>query len=141
MDIRSAQTKVQAADVPIESLAGNSNISQDDKIGEVARQFEAILVRQMLTEARKSESSGNKVDDGIYNDMVNTQLADSMTRDGGFGLAQSLKTQLTHQVLHYGQPLKPLRLSGEPLKPLEISAQPLKPLQLSPQSPTPLKHD
>lgn len=84
--------------LPLEMLAGNPNISDKEKIGEVARQFESVLLKQILSEARKSESSGG-VASGIYDDMVNTQLADSISRSGKFGLAASLKEQLTRQVL------------------------------------------
>jgi|SRR5271168_645556 len=97
----SSPPKVQASELPLEMLAGNPNLSDEDKIGEVARQFEAMLFRQMLQEARKSDSSDNKVANGIYDDMINNQLADSMTKSGEVGLARSLKTQLTHQVLHH----------------------------------------
>jgi Rod binding domain-containing protein len=36
---------------------------------------------------------------GIYDDMVNNQLADSVSRSGAFGLAKSLEGQLSHQTL------------------------------------------
>ncbi len=101
MTISNTQNKVEASQVPLEQLAGNPNISESDKVGEVARQFESILLRQMLSEARKSDSPDNKVANGIYDDMVNNQLADSISRSGDFGLARSLKQQLTHQVLHH----------------------------------------
>ena len=82
-------------------LAGNSSISDDAKIGEVARQFEAVLLRQILSEARKPES-GDPTASGIYNDMINNQLADTISRSGHFSLAKSLKSQLSHQVLPHG---------------------------------------
>ena len=97
--IGDAHPKLKASQLPLEMLAGNPNISDADKIGEVARQFEAVLLRQMLQDARKSDSSENKVANGIYDDMINNQLADSISGSGDFGLARSLKGQLTHQVL------------------------------------------
>jgi peptidoglycan hydrolase FlgJ len=103
MDIAALQPKIKASDVPLEQLSGNKKISDREKIGEVARQFEAVLLRQMLQETRKSVvTSGSSADattSGIYDDMINNQLADSMSRSGSFGLAKSLQSQLAHQVL------------------------------------------
>ncbi|HWD19746.1 MAG TPA: rod-binding protein [Verrucomicrobiae bacterium] len=95
---------VQASDVPLESLAGNTNLSDSDKVAEVARQFEAVLLRQILQEARKSQIPGaNSAESGIYDDMVNNQMADTISRSGSFGLAKSLQNQLTRQVLPHGE--------------------------------------
>jgi hypothetical protein len=52
---------IKAADVPIEQLAGNSKISDRDKVAEVSRQFEAVLLRQILQETRKSVRHGHLV--------------------------------------------------------------------------------
>jgi len=118
MNVSNTQPKVQAAQVPLEMLAGNPNISDADKVGEVARQFEAVLLRQILQEARKSDSSDDKMASGVYDDMVNNQLADTISRSGDFGLAKSLKTQLTHQVLRHGDIAEPSPISivGSKLK-------------------------
>jgi Rod binding domain-containing protein len=35
----------------------------------------------------------------IYNDMVDNQMADSISRSGSFGLAKSLEKQLVHQAM------------------------------------------
>jgi Rod binding domain-containing protein len=60
-------------------------------------------LRQILQEARKtvitSSTTGDSMTSGIYNDMVNNQLADKISRSGEFGLAKSLQTQLVRQVL------------------------------------------
>ena len=96
-------TKVNASAIPFENLAGNPNVSSSDKVKEACRQFEAVLLRQILGEARKtvihSSSDDNSNEAGIYNDMINNQMADSMSRSGGLGLAKSIETQLVHQVL------------------------------------------
>jgi len=86
--------------LPLDMLAANPNVSDSDKVGEVARQFEAVLLRQILQEARKSDDPGDDTTvSGIYDDMINNQLADTISRSGEFGLARGLKAQLTHQVL------------------------------------------
>jgi Rod binding domain-containing protein len=71
-------------------------------VAEVARQFEAVLLRQILQDIRKpvlAPAEGDATANGIYADMINNQMADSISRSGGFGLAKSLAAQLTHQVL------------------------------------------
>ena len=35
---------------------------------------------------------------GIYKDMVTAQLAESISKSGSFGLAQSLQAELTRQI-------------------------------------------
>lgn len=86
----------------MESLAGNMHLSENDKLGEVSRQFEAVLLRQILQSAQKThfatKFSGDSATSGIYKDMATTQLADSISMSGAFGLAQSLKEQLKQEL-------------------------------------------
>jgi len=66
-------------------------------------QVEAVLLRQILSETRKTVIASSETPESnvtsIYNDMVNNQLADKISRSGEFGLAKSLQAQLVHQVL------------------------------------------
>jgi Rod binding domain-containing protein len=98
-----------ASDVPIEQLAHNRALTEQQKVGEVARQFEALLLRQILQETQKtvipSKYADNSTTAGIYHDMVTNQLADSISKSGTLGLAQSLERQLTRQ-------LKPASTAG-----------------------------
>ena len=98
-----------AADVPMEQLAHNRTLTEQQKVGEVARQFEALLLRQILQETQKtvipSKYSDNSTTAGIYHDMVTNQFADSISKSGTVGLAQSLERQLTRQ-------LKPASTAG-----------------------------
>ncbi len=92
---------IKVSDVPLEKMANNSQISEKDKIAEVSRQFEAILVRQILAESQKSQMN-SKAPSGtseIYKDMVTTQLAESISRSGAVGLSSVLEKQLGRQVL------------------------------------------
>ncbi|MDB6022598.1 MAG: hypothetical protein JWQ04_2455 [Pedosphaera sp.] len=103
MDIAPLQPQVKASTLPFEQMAKNPNVPQAEKVQEACRQFEAVLVRQILTEARKTVISSSVQSDsnasGIYNDMINNQMADRLTHTGGFGLAKSLESQLVRQVL------------------------------------------
>ncbi len=102
MNINAIHPRVDPSQLPLESLAANSTVSDADKVTEVARQFEAVLLRQILQDVRKpvlAKAEGDPTANGIYADMINNQLADSISRSGGFGLAKSLAGQLSHQVL------------------------------------------
>jgi Rod binding domain-containing protein len=108
----SIQPQIKAADVPLNDLAANPHISDSEKVAEVSRQFEAVLLRQILQEARKSSVAPSSPADasvsGIYDDMINNQLADSISRSGSFGLARSLQRELAHQVLPNASPAPPI---------------------------------
>jgi Rod binding domain-containing protein len=117
MNVPATHSRIEASQLPLESLAGNKNVSDADKVEEVARQFEAVLLRQILQDIRKSvlaPAEGDPTATGIYSDMINNQLADSISRSGGFGLAKSVAAQLTHQVLpHAPAPLEASHATGQ----------------------------
>jgi Rod binding domain-containing protein len=107
MNLQAIHPRVDASQLPLESLAGNSSVSDAEKVAEVSRQFEAVLLRQILADIRKpllASAEGDPAVNGIYSDMINNQLAESISRSGGFGLAKSLTTQLTHQTLPNAAP-------------------------------------
>ncbi|HEX3988342.1 MAG TPA: rod-binding protein [Verrucomicrobiae bacterium] len=103
MNVSPLQSRVDAKDIPIEKLAANSSISDSEKVGQACRQFEAIFLREIFKDMRKTVISSSMHKDtavsGIYDDMVNNQLADSVSRSGAFGLAKSLEKQLSRQTL------------------------------------------
>ena len=100
MQIPALQQKVDASHVPLETLANSKALTEDQKIGEASRQFEAILLRQFLAESQKpviqSEFTDNSTASGIYQDFITNTLADSLSRGGGIGLAKSFQRQLSH---------------------------------------------
>lgn len=101
MNISAASFPANASDIPIERLSGNTTLSEQQKVAETARQFEAVLLRQILTEAQKpmikSKLSDNSTTSSIYRDMVGNQLADCISKSGMVGLASSLSEQLMRQ--------------------------------------------
>jgi Rod binding domain-containing protein len=102
MEITPFQRHIKATQLPLEKLAGNSNLTQAEKLGEISRQFEAVLLRQILSEAQKpvfqSKAAGSSVSGDVYRDLVTTQLADQISRSGSIGLARGLESQLQHQL-------------------------------------------
>jgi flagellar protein FlgJ len=96
-------TPIQAKDIsniPVEELAGDKHLNEQQKIAEASRQFEAIMLRQILSESQKpvitSEFTDNSTAAGIYQDYITNALADSMSKSGTLGLAKIFEQQLTH---------------------------------------------
>ena len=91
-------TTMSANHLAIERLAQNNKLTEAEKIGEVARHFEAILLRQFLNEATKPLMGGdegmNSAQKGIYQDMITSTLADTISKSGQFGLSQMFRQQL-----------------------------------------------
>ena len=62
------------------------------------------MLRQFLSESQKpviqSDLTDNSTESGIYQDFVTTQLADSLSRGGGIGLAKSFERQLSPPAAH-----------------------------------------
>jgi len=105
MEIGSLQShSVRAADLPLDKLASSTSISEKDKITEVSRQFEAVLLRQILAQAQKpmvdAPLAGSGSSSAIYQDMITQELADRISRGGSFGFAQVLEKQLSHELIH-----------------------------------------
>jgi Rod binding domain-containing protein len=100
MNIPPIQSPIDTSNVPIEELAGNQHLTQQQKIHEASRQFEAIMLQQVLSEMQKPVITGELTDDddtasGIYQDYVSHALADSMSKSGSFGLAKIFEQQLS----------------------------------------------
>jgi peptidoglycan hydrolase FlgJ len=71
------------------------------KLSAAAKQFEAIFVRQMLAEARKS-SMGNELFGGqemdTFRQMQDERFADIAAERGSFGLAKMIEAQMARQL-------------------------------------------
>ncbi len=108
MQVSPLEPRVKAEAVPLDRLADNPALSQQDKVAEVCRQFEAILLRQILTEAQKpvvqSSLIENSATAGIYRDLVTQHLADSISQSGTLGLSRSLASQLSRQLPAHSAP-------------------------------------
>ncbi len=89
---------VSATSAPALSVAPKAPEPRE-KLREAAKQFEAIFVRQMLAEARKSRPAGEDALFGgqamdTFNQMQDERFAQIAAERGAFGLARSIEAQL-----------------------------------------------
>lgn len=113
MNLSPIQPPVDTSNVPLEGLAGNKHLTEQQKIHEASRQFEVILLKQILSEMQKpviqSEFTDDSAAGGIYQDYATNALADSISKSGAFGLSQIFEQQLSphgsksHQTAPAGQ--------------------------------------
>jgi peptidoglycan hydrolase FlgJ len=108
MIISTLPNKVSASDIAPERLANNPALTEQQKIAEASRQFEAVLLRQILAATQKtvipSKFTDNSTSADIYRDMITTQLADSISKSGSFGLAQTFEKQLAPRARALSEP-------------------------------------
>jgi Rod binding domain-containing protein len=102
MNVSALPSGIGPAHAPLEKLAANPRLSEQAKVAELSRQFEAMLLRQILGEAQKtlfpSEANPQSFSGQIYRDLLTEQLAESISQSGDFGLSRSLETQLGRQL-------------------------------------------
>ena len=99
MNIPAVQScKIDAEAMPLAKLEASTKVAESDKLKEVSRKFEAILLRQILEETQRpvftSALVGNSTADGIYRDVIVNQLAEAISKSGTLGLAASLSREL-----------------------------------------------
>lgn len=101
MEITSHLPRVDPTQMPVEKLAGSKAVSEQDKVAELSRQFEAVLVRQILTEAQKptikSKLHTEDTASSIHRDMMVNNMSDQISHAGGLGLAHQLEHDLARQ--------------------------------------------
>jgi Rod binding domain-containing protein len=111
--------------VPLERLANDPGLTERAKVAQASQQFEAALLRQILSDARKpvfvSEFTKQSAVDGIYHDLITNQLAESISQSGEFGLARSLQAQLDRTVTEAPATAEPAASLTEPLKSVSSS--------------------
>lgn len=89
---------LQSASMQALSAGKDTSINNAKDLPEATRQFEAVLIRQFLTEAMKPllhetpESKSAGAD--IYSYMLTDAMAENLSREGVFGLSSMLQMQL-----------------------------------------------
>jgi Rod binding domain-containing protein len=100
--------RVDAANLPLDRLASSTKVPEAEKVAQASRAFEAVLLRQILTECQKpafpSKLVSNSSISGIYRDMIVNQMADSISKSGSLGLARSLAGELQRQTAPKARP-------------------------------------
>jgi len=128
MNVNALNPGIDASTIAPERLANNPKLTEQQKIAEASRQFESILLKQILESSQKTVIKSKLSDDStttsLYKDMVTTQLADSISKSGSFGLSKTFEHQLNrpHGPRPDGLPNK--ELSAQ----LHSGAHALKPL-------------
>jgi Rod binding domain-containing protein len=84
---------------PYEQMHRMEELPREQQMAKVAGQFEAIMVRQFLTEAMKPMTDGCFNDEdmpggNIYKSMMVDTLADGVENGGGLGLSNVIQLQL-----------------------------------------------
>jgi flagellar protein FlgJ len=79
--------------------AGSAGANARDQLAGVAKQFEAIFLRQMLASARKTDLAGengifSSEAMGTFQQMQDERYADIAANTGAFGLAKMIEAQL-----------------------------------------------
>jgi flagellar protein FlgJ len=86
------------------AAAGARTDAQSAKLRESTQQFEAVLLRQLLTSAQKPLLAkplfGKSPGDDIINDLKTEKMADQISRSGSVGLARYLETTLRRNSSH-----------------------------------------
>jgi len=81
------------------------------KADELAREFESMLLLQMLRQMRQSMTDGTEQDKGLSADtmidMVDSELARQLSRQGGFGLARLMREAIERHHLAGAEPSEP----------------------------------
>ena len=74
--------------------------AESKRLGDASRQFEAVLLRQMLSCLEKTASVQGGKDAGskLYGSMMVDAVADAVSQAGGIGLAAMLKKTLEPQL-------------------------------------------
>jgi Rod binding domain-containing protein len=135
--IQSNSPKVKPEDIPLEKIADSKALTESQKTTEMTRQFEALLLRQVLTEAQKpafkSALMPNAgVSASIYQDMMVNQLAEKISSARTLGLAQELESQVSRQLPGHHEPKTDFPKSNESQKPAK-PAEPPVPLTKAPR--------
>jgi Rod binding domain-containing protein len=140
MNVSPLNPHIDASSIAPERLAKNTSLTEQQKIAEASRQFESILLKQILDASQKtvikSKLSQDSTASSIYHDMVSTRMADCMSKSGAFGLTQTFEKQLNRphgprpDGLQKKETAAELHSAGHPLKALHptTGSTALKPL-------------
>ncbi len=92
----SLSSPVRAAAAPVAADASDASATEAAaQRRKVAGQFEAILVRQLLSKSVGSMLGSDEVAGSVYGDMMTDALAQNLTSGPGLGFGRIIEQQLT----------------------------------------------
>jgi flagellar protein FlgJ len=82
------------------ALPAKPATDESKRLGDAARQFEAVFLRQILSSVERAASvqGGKAAGSNLYGSMLVDAVADSISRSGGMGLASMLVHSLEPHV-------------------------------------------
>jgi len=86
--------------VDFHSAEPKMSTSEGEAVAKASRQFEAMLVRQILNTARVGASGiaeGPSTTSEIYRDLLTNHMADQISQSGELGFAKQLERELSRQ--------------------------------------------
>lgn len=96
MNITAAQT------INLKNNAASTDTVKEVKLQKACRDFESIMLKQMLTTMRKSVPKsglfGDNFADEMYQSMSDDELAKSLAQSKGMGLGDALYKQISGQI-------------------------------------------
>ena len=97
--VKLEQQKAQGVNKFAEILKEAQKDQEDTKLKEVCQQLESIFVHQMLSQMRNSIPKGGFIQanqgEKIFQDMLDQEYAQKMSKAGGIGLADLMYRQLS----------------------------------------------
>ena len=94
--INSNQLNIVAENAINKSSASNLTNKKDQELKDVAEQFEAIFVHQMLKQARQgklAEGLFNSEAQDTFNNMIDIEYSQILSKKNNFGIAEALIKQ------------------------------------------------
>lgn len=95
-----AAARAASAAAPVDPAVAAERAAKREELEKVAKGFEAIFVRQMLSKMRSANlAEGIDNSSGVeqFREMSDARMADELSSKGGLGIAQLLLQQLDKQ--------------------------------------------
>lgn len=90
-----ALQSTSSGDTPSTANTEATATAENKKALKTAREFESLLIHSMLKSMRKTTLAENTSNQrALYDDMLDKQLAETMVKGGGLGVAEQLMAQL-----------------------------------------------
>lgn len=98
VELRSSAT--WGAQTDLDRIAASSSMNEQEKIGELAKEFESMLFKQVLKGMKQSFGGASMFPSegphAVYGDMMIESIAQSISHAGQIGFARTFTDQMTH---------------------------------------------